>query len=149
MFVCPTKPQVFKMTNTGKNMNYNKELFYKPEHVHIDNKFIISLKRNNFFEWLNNQKIDTYHIFKKGKKRISRRLKDQCWIKEYNNKVFGICPIPTCNVEIFKNEHNLWHAGHIISEYNGGETDINNLRPICKLCNLDMGSMNWDDYIND
>ena len=106
------------------------------------------LKRNNFFKWLQNNTIDTYHIFKKGKKRISKRLKDQCWIKEFNNNIVATCPIPTCNIKLNKNNPDLWHAGHVISEYNGGNTDIDNLRPICKSCNLDMGSMNWNDYIN-
>ena len=46
-----------------------------------------------------------------------------------------------------KNEDNR-HTGHIISENNGGETDITNLRPICKKCNLSMGSKNWNEYEN-
>ena len=40
-----------------------------------------------------------------------------------------------------------FHAGHIISHVNGGETVIDNLLPICRDCNMNMGSTNWDDYV--
>ena len=58
------------------------------------------------------------------------------------------CPIPHCGIVLNKHETSTWHAGHIISESNGGKTDVNNLRPICKNCNLSMGKKNWTDYIN-
>ena len=43
---------------------------------------------------------------------------------------------------------NGWHCGHVISEKNGGETNIGNLRPICGSCNNSMGSMNWTTWEN-
>lgn len=136
----------YEKNNYQSLLTHNKESFYKPEWSHLENKFIIPLKRNNFFNWINDNSIDTVHILKKGKKRISKRLKDQCWIKEFNNTEKAICPIPNCSIEIIKNSSG-WHAGHVISEFNGGVTDISNLRPICEKCNLDMGSMNWNKYI--
>ena len=36
---------------------------------------------------------------------------------------------------------------HVISEFNGGEININNLRPICNECNLSMGTTNMDVFI--
>ena len=39
-----------------------------------------------------------------------------------------------------------FHCGHVIAEKNGGETNIDNLRPICAQCNLSMGTMNMNDY---
>ena len=32
-----------------------------------------------------------------------------------------------------------WECGHIISEFHGGTTEPDNLRPICKNCNSSMG----------
>lgn len=39
-------------------------------------------------------------------------------------------------------------CGHIESEYNGGNTNVDNLRPICKSCNSSMGKMHMIDYMN-
>ena len=38
-------------------------------------------------------------------------------------------------------------AGHIISEKNGGGTDIDNIIPLCNQCNLSMSSTNIAEYM--
>jgi 5-methylcytosine-specific restriction endonuclease McrA len=38
-------------------------------------------------------------------------------------------------------------AGHIISEYNGGEMNVDNIVPICRSCNSSMGKKNMNEYI--
>jgi hypothetical protein len=40
-----------------------------------------------------------------------------------------------------------FHCGHIISEFNGGKITIDNLKPICSLCNTSMGKTNMNDFI--
>ena len=40
-----------------------------------------------------------------------------------------------------------FHAGHIISEKNGGLINIDNIIPICSQCNTSMNSENMDLYI--
>ena len=35
-----------------------------------------------------------------------------------------------------------FHCGHIISEANGGQIVLSNLRPICSACNYGMGTKN-------
>ena len=42
---------------------------------------------------------------------------------------------------------NDFHTGHYISEANGGEVKLDNLRPICKGCNLSMGTTNMEDFM--
>jgi hypothetical protein len=127
------------------DIEQNTEKFYKDEQKHIKEKIILSLKKNNFVKWLNKpEENEPVHINKKGKKRISRNLKLKCWDNIFNT-IDAECPIKNCSIKINKNETN-WHAGHIISEYNGGATDIKNLRPICTKCNISMGSQNWSDY---
>ena len=39
-----------------------------------------------------------------------------------------------------------FHCGHIISDYNGGDTALRNLLPICISCNLSMGTTNLYDF---
>ncbi len=38
-------------------------------------------------------------------------------------------------------------CGHIISEKNGGIVSLDNLKPICRLCNSSMSTNNMDDFI--
>jgi hypothetical protein len=52
-----------------------------------------------------------------------------------------------CNCcEIMEISQMNFVCGHIISEYNGGKIEIDNLRPICSGCNLSMGTMNMDKF---
>jgi hypothetical protein len=40
-----------------------------------------------------------------------------------------------------------FQCGHVKSEVNGGKTEVNNLRPICSLCNTSMGRMDMNEFI--
>ena len=40
-----------------------------------------------------------------------------------------------------------FHCGHMISEANGGETIVSNLRPICQNCNSSMNTKNMEDFM--
>jgi 5-methylcytosine-specific restriction endonuclease McrA len=40
-----------------------------------------------------------------------------------------------------------FEVGHVQSEANGGTLEINNLRPICSVCNKSMNSRNMIDYV--
>ena len=40
-----------------------------------------------------------------------------------------------------------FECGHVVSNKDGGKININNLKPICKTCNLSMGTTNMDIFI--
>ena len=40
-----------------------------------------------------------------------------------------------------------FEVGHVLSEAHGGTPEINNLRPICSVCNKSMGSRNMIEYV--
>ena len=40
-----------------------------------------------------------------------------------------------------------FHAGHIIAHANGGLTTLDNLTPICMLCNTSMGPYDLNEFI--
>ncbi len=40
-----------------------------------------------------------------------------------------------------------FHAGHILAHVNGGLSTLDNLVPICMLCNTSMGAYNLNDFI--
>ena len=80
-------------------------------------------------------------------KKISAALRKRVWIDFFNSlpsKEEQEVLCPCCEIN-FINPYEF-HCGHIKSFKNGGETCASNLRPICNLCNLSMGSMNWDDF---
>jgi len=75
-----------------------------------------------------------------SKKPIPPNLRTQVWFKFFNSNE-GMCYC--CKNKI---NMNSYHCGHIISEYNGGLTSLENLIPICKSCNSSMGVMNLYEY---
>jgi hypothetical protein len=50
-----------------------------------------------------------------------------------------------CRVTTISMRH--FHCGHVVSEKHGGKCTIDNLRPVCANCNLSMGAMNMNEYI--
>lgn len=129
-----------------KNIDYKEYLiddpnyFYSKERTSVENGYIIALKNNNFLDFLFNNETIPDHKFKKQKDVISPKLRILVWTRFYGEKAAGPCPI--CN-KIIKIGKNGFHCGHIISEANGGETILENLRPLCGTCNTKMGSNNW------
>lgn len=82
------------------------------------------------------------------RKGISGAVKRDVWFKYVGNKAKTKCFCCRKNVILFcSGVHNTWQAGHIISHNNGGKAVIENLHPICKQCNNNMNSENWDDYV--
>jgi 5-methylcytosine-specific restriction endonuclease McrA len=61
----------------------------------------------------------------------------------YGTKIRTDCIISDCKNMIEKNDY---QAGHIVSEFNGGSTTLDNLYPICSTCNQRMSKHNWIDY---
>ncbi len=91
------------------------------------------------FEWMSNPRAD--FIYKRPK--ITPSKQREVWRKDHGVLWTSTCPI--CREQL---EQKDFHCGHIISHYNGGPTTIGNLRAICKRCNLAMGTMNMDEYMN-
>ncbi len=134
----------YKLHNNDGSL---ETLLYKHEQKSImNNKIVFTSKCNNFIEFIKQNGIVTpVHRWKKKKKRITKGLKAKIWYKWYKFEDQGSCPITHCNNVIYKTNY---EAGHILSEYNGGLVELANLRPICKNCNLQMGSQNWTDFDN-
>ena len=40
-----------------------------------------------------------------------------------------------------------FQCGHIISEFNGGDITLDNLIPLCSLCNSSMGKTNMGEFM--
>ncbi len=77
---------------------------------------------------------------------VSRNIKELIWNKYIGEDIIKhrCC---CCKIRVIKNTD--FHAGHIIAKAKGGRNTVDNLRPICKDCNLGMGTTNMIDYIKE
>ena len=159
-----TAQELYDMLTEANNAFYNKyqydvflsketnistsTTFYKEDYKKIKTKNIISCRHTNFIEYLQDNTLEPFHAHKKEKKPIKRFDRNKCWEQTYPNTQEITCPIPNCSERLCKTDFKTWHAGHIISEHNGGQPTPDNLRPICPQCNSSMGSSNWEEYIS-
>ena len=77
------------------------------------------------------------------KDSIPRAVKNCLWINYFGDKRVGVCAC--CQREPIT--INNFHAGHIKSEkeFGPGSVTLDNLAPICPLCNSSMGTMHMMD----
>ena len=81
---------------------------------------------------------------KPKKKTISSTMKKLVWntnIGEDIGKTKCLCCKSTDITQM------SFNCGHVISEYNGGETIVSNLKPICQNCNSSMGTKNMNEFM--
>ena len=81
---------------------------------------------------------------KPKKKTISSTMKKLVWntnIGEDIGKTKCLCCKSTDITQM------SFNCGHVISEYNGGETNVSNLKPICQNCNSSMGTKNMNEFM--
>jgi len=87
-------------------------------------------------------------IFGEPKKKTKARrsscpksVKEALWKKYFGTKQTGKCYVCGKTITFFDFE-----AGHNKPRSRGGTWNINNLRPICRSCNLSMGTMSIETY---
>jgi hypothetical protein len=80
------------------------------------------------------------------KDSIPRAVKNCLWINYFGDKRVGVCAC--CQREPIT--INNFHAGHIKSEkeFGPGSVTLDNLAPICPLCNSSMSTMHMMDFIS-
>jgi hypothetical protein len=82
---------------------------------------------------------------KRKRKNIPKAVKLAVWKKYLSDTdLEGKCFVG-CGTSI--QIHNF-EAGHVIAFANGGADMIDNLRPICSLCNKSMGATNMNEFID-
>jgi len=84
---------------------------------------------------------------KPKKKRISPEMRFKIWEKYIGNKISAKC-FCCWDIEITPfTSYNTFQGGHILSEFDGGKIELENLLPICKYCNSAMGTIHWDAFV--
>lgn len=76
------------------------------------------------------------------KKRIPAAVRNAVW----DNNISPEFKIGNCYVCNSKISFSNFHCGHIIAEKDGGTIELNNLKPICMLCNTSMGTTNMNIF---
>jgi len=82
------------------------------------------------------KKIGMPRTIQPRKKIISKKLREEVWLKHFGKTFSAKCPVQWCTREISVFS---FEAGHNIPESKGGNTTIDNLIPICGDCNRSMG----------
>ena len=77
------------------------------------------------------------------REQLPKTVRNALWINYYDDRRVGMCQC--CKREQISIGN--FQAGHIIAHANGGKTTLDNLLPICTLCNLSMGTMNLNEFI--
>ncbi len=80
----------------------------------------------------------------KTKRDIPKKIRSDAW-KKYVGTDNGEVPCLCCRTT--KITPFEFHAGHVISEANGGPTTVENIRPICGGCNLSMGTRDMREFV--
>jgi hypothetical protein len=99
------------------------------------------------YEWIDrlsdprpfDQQSHTVHHIKRRDVPATTRRK--LWEARFGQSVSGPCYC--CGNTIRLDE---FHAAHRISAFDGGSNEIDNLEPTCSHCNLEMSTMNIEDY---
>lgn len=79
------------------------------------------------------------------KKAIPKVMRIAVWDKYIgSDQRKGSCHV--CKKEILIE---MFECGHIVAESTGGETTLENLRPLCSLCNKSMQTRNMNDFLTD
>ena len=89
----------------------------------------------NIYRSINTSKLKTHSKYKK--KKIPKALREQVWINKMGKRFSGTCCISWC-----ENDMSCFNfdCGHNIPESKGGPTNVENLIPICRNCNVGMGN---------
>lgn len=98
-------------------------------------------------------------VVKKTKEKIPATVRNAVWVN-YIGPIKATSMCFCCNSNPIS--ISVFECGHIKSEHDGGKVHIDNLRPICGLCNKSMGtkdmvkfmqtygfkqSRNWNGYV--
>ena len=84
---------------------------------------------------------DIIHVPINYRKKIGKRKRRDVWCKRNKDEIIGRCYV--CDHIV---DYDDFECGHILAAYWGGLDSLDNLEPICKTCNRDMGVQNLAEY---
>jgi 5-methylcytosine-specific restriction endonuclease McrA len=79
------------------------------------------------------------------KQKINKALRKNVWENHSGQKY--IYPCYCCQTTLLNPFD--FECGHIVAESKGGNTNADNLRPVCTTCNKAMGTKNMEEFITE
>ena len=82
-------------------------------------------------------------FIRESRKAIPARTKNSVWKLYFDEEEHGNCFC--CDKEICKKASEptkTWNCGHVVSDHDGGEITVENMRPVCFTCNQQMKTQN-------
>ena len=82
-------------------------------------------------------------FIRESRKAIPARTKNAVWKLYFDEEEHGNCFC--CDKEICKKASEptkTWNCGHVVSDHDGGEITVENMRPVCFTCNQQMKTQN-------
>jgi hypothetical protein len=122
-------------TLIAKKNKYNNDLYlgFYNKYEWVD-RIVESKKYNKSYE-------DLLHITYDYRPKIPKSIRKKVWEGKNGTCIYGPCYC--CNEQIALD---TFECGHIIPVSLGGQTNEENLLPICHNCNMDMGCINLEEY---
>ena len=141
-----TRTNILRASNILRD-TYNKQFDNEISKLELQIRKLKIKKKETTLEISQREKqLCIYYGHKIGKLTIPAPIKEKCW-NEYIGIFIGEAHCFCCkNNKISKSN---FQAGHVISEVNGGEISVENLRPICGQCNSSMGIKNMDIFMKE
>lgn len=102
------------------------------------------------FEWLHRLELRARegvpymtmnHVLATHRPKLPRRLKKQVWRKRNGEALAGHCYVCADPLEF-----DTFECGHVCAVVRGGRAVLENLEPICRTCNGDMGTDDLEEY---
>lgn len=81
------------------------------------------------------------HLPYNNNEKISKRIRERLWHQYHGDFKVGEC---FCCCKVIRDDE--FEAGHVIARIFGGPNTLENLRVVCRKCNLDMGTENLLEY---
>ena len=123
MKICP-KCNIFKIKNNSYDVCYTCHNY-----------------RNDETSSETDQPPKEIQIFKR--ESLPKCVRNALWINFFKDARVGMCQCCLREQITIGN----FHAGHIVTYANGGETKLNNLTCLCMLCNTSMGTYDLNEFI--
>lgn len=121
----------------------------KCETKHLERPLYLGIFRK--FEWVdrillkvqtpNCMYLQMKHVPINHRMKIKKPMRREVWKKRNQESLAGHCY--ACNKKIHYDD---FECGHVISVFAGGPTTVDNLEPVCRLCNADMGIEYLEDF---
>jgi 5-methylcytosine-specific restriction endonuclease McrA len=121
--------------------NHSKYLYSDSEIAQSFKNLFRKRENTNTSAFLEDRKKNLLEIFNYLEKKNNKIKREKIFKDKYED-VRGTCHF--CNQNVIQVTN--FECGHIISKYNGGPYEENNLYPICSSCNKSIGTNDLDIY---